>query len=262
MKRMLLVFAHPDDESFSCAGIVAKYAKAGWHVDLICATRGEAGNSGQYNIPSGEALGLLRQKELEKAGTLLGINSITFLGYIDGTLADENPGELEDKIYQKMEELVPDCVITFDTTGISNHPDHIKVCFATTYAFQKYAFWIKQQLGALKDFDPEKEPKLYYACVPESLVRYLIQKKVFPAESFGKPWRGTPDKFVTTVINTKAYAATKKKALKCHKTQQDDVDRFFLIPSNPLTNQEYFILRMHGQTEVFMGKEDRVSPKL
>lgn len=253
MKRLLLVFAHPDDESFSCGGTVAKYVKAGWRVDLICATRGEEGSRGPYVNLAHDQLGDIRQKELQKAGITLGINSITFLGYRDGTLSAQTPGELEDKVHKKMEELVPDAVITTDTTGISNHPDHIKVSFVTTYAFQKYASWIEAQ---------QIFPKLYYACMPESIAQYLQKKKTLPMESFGKPWRGTPDKHITTVINIMKFASVKKKALSSHVSQQENVDQFLSLPSQPELKHEYFILRMHGTTEVFMGKHDRVSNAL
>lgn len=262
MKKILLVFAHPDDESFSAAATAAKYVKAGWVVDLICATRGEAGNTGPYGELTPNRVGEIRQKELEKAATLLGISTITFLGYSDGTLKEEPSGELEDKIYQKMEELVPDIIITFDTSGISNHPDHIKICFATTFAFQKYAFWIQERLRQLPEYNEENAPKLYYACTPETVATYLKKKKVFPEESFGKPWRGTPDKFITTVISAAGFQNIKKRALRIHKTQEDDVNRFYSISTNPLAKFEYFILRMHGTREIFMGNHDRIVSKL
>lgn len=262
MKKMLLVFAHPDDESFTCGGTVAKYVKAGWDVDLICATRGQAGESGPYTGVSGEDLGIIRQKELETAATLLGISTITFFDYMDGSLIEELPGELEDQIYRKMEELVPDCVITFDTSGISNHPDHIRVCYATTFAFQKYALWIAQRLKGTEDFNEELEPKLYYTCVPESTVVYLQKMKVFPKESFDKPWVGIPDKLITTVVRFPGSEMLKKKALLSHKTQEKDVQSFLSLPNNPMRKQEYFVWRFHGTREVFMGKHDRISPSL
>lgn len=261
MKRLLLVFAHPDDESFSCGGTVAKYVHAGWKVDLVCATRGEDGSRGPYISLPQDQLGDIRQKELQKAGIALGLNSITFLGYKDGTLSAQTPGELEDTVYKKMEELVPDAVITMDTTGISNHPDHIKMCFVTTYAFQKYAAWVEEQLKDQKEA-AQNFPKLYYACMPESVADYLKKKKNIPHESFGKPWLGTEDKNVTTVINIMKFASAKKKALASHISQQEDIDRFLSLPSQPLLNHEYFILRMQGTTEVFMGKNDHVANHL
>lgn len=259
---MLLVFAHPDDESFSCAGTIAKYVKAGWHVDLICATRGEVGDTGPFGDVSEEELGKIRQKEVERAGTLLGISSITFLGYKDGTLSGLNSGELEDVIYKKMEETVPDCVITFDTTGLSNHPDHIKMCYATTFAFQKYAYWIRGQFEGKQDFTEEQEPKLYYVCMPVTITEYLKKKKVIPSESFGKPRRGTDDKFITTVIGIRGYQMIKKKALLLHVSQKADVGRFLSFWKNPLIRHEYYILRLHGIREVFMGKTDAISSEL
>lgn len=271
MKKLLLSFAHPDDEVFTCGGTIAKYVQAGWEVHLLCATRGEAGGGGPYREVSEDSLGKIRQKELEEAGTVLGISAITFFGYKDGTLSDLHPGELEDKLYRPMASFVPDVVITFEPDGISNHPDHSKICLSTTYAFQKYAasFLPKERLGQQekRSFEEatnreQKEPKLYYTCMPESLVTYLKKQKKISPQSFGKPWTGTPDKFITTVINIRTFQRKKINALKAHKSQQSDVDRFLSADTQPLLSQEYFMLRMQGTYEVFMGKTDRVSNRL
>lgn len=232
---MLLAFAHPGDESFSVGGTVAKYVKAGWSVDMLCAT-----STGS--------------PELGKAGVLLGISSITYLGYKNEILKNEPTGELEEAIFQKMMELVPDIVITFDTTGITNHPDHVRTCFSTTFAFQKYAQWIGDKLTGSELYNENMAPKLYYACTPESLAVYLKKKKAMPEESWGKPWIGTEDKFITTVINIASSKGIKKKALRVYEIQQESV--------YPSDTQEYFILRMHGIREIFMGKNDRVVSKL
>lgn len=251
MKKMLVVFAHPDDESFYAGGTIAKYAKVGWSVDVLCATRGEAGGDGDE-----------RRKELEQAAAILGVSSVSFIGYMDGTLKDEPPGGLEDAIYKKMIECVPDVVITFDTTGISHHPDHVRMCFATTFAFQKYAKEINSVLSQSQEFTEESAPKLYYACVPESTMNYLKKMKVMPQESYGKPTIGTEDKRVTTVITITAQSAVKKKALMAHVSQRPNVDRFYSLARTPLGKTEYFILRMHGIREIFMGNNDRVTTKL
>src|SRR5476651_292782 len=142
MKKMVLVFAHPDDESFMSAGTVAKYVKAGWKVDLICATKGDAGMRGPHDGTSD--LAQLRQKELEESSRVVGIASIIHLDYRDGKLSDINPGELEEVIYKKLLELRPDIVITFEPGGVSNHPDHVKISLSATYAFHKYATLIVQ----------------------------------------------------------------------------------------------------------------------
>lgn len=282
MKKMLLVFAHPDDEAFTCGGLVPKYVKAGWKVYFVCATRGEMGGGDEYATLTPRELGEIRSRELDASAKILGIASITFLPYRDGKLKEQSPGELEDALYRKMVELAPDVVITMEPGGISNHPDHIRLTTAVTYSFQKYAAdtarpdakmptpkrnlllrseeFVKRSLSETAGLIDA--PKLYYACVPDSVVMYLRKNKIFPSESFGKPWVGVPDKSVTTVIDISRYLKTKLRALKAHETQRDDVLRFVSIDRQPLVLQEYFILRMIGQTEVYMGKNDRVANRL
>ncbi len=259
MKRILVVAAHPDDESFWCGGTIAKYADEGWQVDVMCATRGEQGHTGPKTNLAREKVGEVRQKELEAAGTVLGIHSVTFLDYKDGTLADRTPGDIEDVVHKKMLEIIPDVVITADTTGITNHPDHIKLSYATTYAFQKYAKWIEEKL---KDQEETEQifPKLYYACMPASIAHYAIKSNIYPPESFDKPWKGVEDKRITTVVDISDYREVKERALHCHITQSAAVERF--LNMKELMKHEYFIFRMHGTTEVFMGKNDHVTDHL
>ena len=85
-KRMLAIFAHPDDESFAAGGTLAKYAHQGVQVTLLCATRGEAGISGV----TPEEAGAIREAELRKAAEHLGIE-VYFLGFQDGELAQTKP---------------------------------------------------------------------------------------------------------------------------------------------------------------------------
>jgi len=279
---MLLVFAHPDDESFSAGGTISLYTKDGWHITLMTATSGEKGSSGPFPDDSEQAIGERRQEELKKAAHLLGIERVEFLGLPDSGLKQLTPGTLEDPIYARMLATLPDVVITHDPTGISNHPDHIKVCFAATYAFQKYAAHLSELQNSEKQMKGRgkiwiqaeytrafgetqtsiKEPKLYYVCLPQRSVDFLLKEKQIPEESFGKLFRGTPDKEVTTVIDITATQLIKGKALLCHETQMEDVDRFISFVKNPEVKQECFILRMQGVYEVFMGKNDRIATTL
>ena len=98
--------------------------------------------------------------------------------------------------------------------------------------------------------------------MPASVVEYLKKQKRLPSESYGKPWQGTLDKCITTVVNINSTRAAKKKALMAYVSQRDDVDRFLSLGNNPLISQEYFILRFHGIREVFMGKGDKVASRL
>lgn len=279
MQKILLVFAHPDDESFTAGGTIAKYARSGWQIDLVCATGGEAAATAKQEISTAQ-LKDLRTKELDVAAEILGINSVTLFDYADGALDRLNPGELEDKIFWRMISLAPDIVITFNTTGISNHPDHIKISYATTFAFQKYASVaseVRQMRLGIKPFPrhareawklkfaqiiADTEPKLYYACIPQSLVEHLLKQKLLPRESFGKPWQGTPDKAISTVIEIKLFRNFKLRALKAHASQRSDVERFLMFLGEPFLQRENFILRRRGTAEVFMGKNDSISRRL
>ncbi len=278
MGKLLVVIAHPDDESFMCGGTIPKYVKAGWEVALVSATRGQVGAKGDNPHATPTQLGEIRSRELEKAAEILGISQITYLEFKDSKLPLLPPGELEEAVFKIMQEFAPDAVITFEPGGVSNHPDHIKLTLATTFAFQKYA-GLKEDPKLPGQRDPMRRyaeleqlefsklgdkvlPKLYYACMPQSVAEYLLKHDVVPAESFGKPWTGVPDKQITTVIDIKQYLRTKLRALKAHETQRADVERFVSGPAQPLVEQEFFILRMHGTTEIFMGKHDRVATRL
>ncbi len=256
MNTLLAIFAHPDDETFSLGGSIAKYAKAGWKIDLVCATRGDAGDLGPYVGNENVNLGNIRQKELEAAAQLLGCHSVTFMDFKDGKLAEASSGDIEDKLTQLLIVHKPDVIVTFDPTGISNHPDHIRLSLAATYAFQVYA-----KLRHKEKPEDERPPRLYYACMPESVAEYLKKNRVIPYESYEKPWRGVDDKLVSTVIDIKRFAAIKKKALRLHSSQEKDVERFIGFSTNPIFRQEYLILRMIGIDEAFMGKHDAVSDR-
>lgn len=247
----------------------------------MVATRGEVGSRGPYEELSDDELGSIRTRELESVAKHLGIKRVTHMGYKDGTLPDVAIGELEDKLIRAMINLTPTIVITFEPGGISNHPDHIRLTRATTYAFQKYVASITEvtrktisdenrprhprdawQIAFSKTIRDSPMPKLYYACLPKSVLVHLVKSKVFPEESLGQPWSTIEDKHITTVIDIRQYKKKKEDALRLHRTQQEDVKRFLSIRSNPWVTKEFFVLRMHGAYEVFMGKNDRVSNRL
>lgn len=271
-KKLLLVLAHPDDESFVSGGTIAKYSQLGWQIGLICATKGEAGDRGLYEEDI--QLAEIRSQELNAAASVLGISSLSFLPFSDGKLKDVNPGELEDVLYKKLMEYEPDVVITFEPNGITNHPDHMRICISTTFAFQKYAkFFVSgKSLGnrdprrkfvkKLGGYEGRAEPKLYYACMPQSVAEYLQNHEVLPKESYGKPWKGIPDKTISTVIDISDFTETKVKAIAQHTSQRKDAEKFLSIDTQPLVYKEYYILRMQGTEEVFMGKNDDVQFEL
>src|SRR5437773_10820499 len=96
MATLLLVHAHPDDEAISTGGVMLKARAGGHRVVLVTATRGEVGEI--YNMDEASSrprLGEIREKELEDAARILGVNRGEFLGYRDsgmaGTSDNQNP---------------------------------------------------------------------------------------------------------------------------------------------------------------------------
>ncbi len=131
------VLAHPDDESFSCAGSFAIAHHAGMTTRLLVATRGEAGTPEGAPDPS---FGGVREAELIGAAKAIGLDEVSLLdGYPDGGVADEPFSRLVDEITAWLAERRPQAVITFGPHGVTGHPDHIAVGSATRWAVEKLA---------------------------------------------------------------------------------------------------------------------------
>ncbi|MCL4263484.1 MAG: PIG-L family deacetylase [Anaerolineae bacterium] len=133
MKRLLVILAHPDDESFPIGGTLARYADEGVAVTLVCATKGEAG------IPGHSAVGtaVQREQELAAAAQILGVSDLRFLDYRDGHVAEVAVHTAVTQLVSLLQEIRPQAVITFGPDGISGHPDHLAVHHLVTAAFDR-----------------------------------------------------------------------------------------------------------------------------
>lgn len=132
LKRLVVILAHPDDESFAVGGTLAKYAQQGVQVTLLCATRGEAGIPGLQPVEAGA----IREQELRAAAKHLGIE-VEFLGYRDGELSKANPFRLLHTLKNWMALIKPQVIITFGPEGVSGHPDHVTISHAVTKAYDE-----------------------------------------------------------------------------------------------------------------------------
>lgn len=203
--KILFVFAHPDDETFSSGGTIAMLSK-GHAVKLICATRGEAGELGDPPLCSQDQLGKVREKELKSAAKILGIKQIYFLDYIDGKLKKISQKEIISKITVILKKENPDVVITFNEEGGSGHPDHISITKATTAAFDIYVTKAK------------KPVKLYYRVYPSFVLKRMISNGMYVFADV----KGDISDKITTTIDIKKTLNTKMRAAKEHKTQNKD----------------------------------------
>ncbi len=120
---ILGVWAHPDDEIFSMAGIMAAAVRNGQQVICITATRGEAGVQDESRWPASE-LAAIRSRELDRAYDILGVTEHHWLDYADGGCDQVDESEAAAKIAEFIERYQPDSILTFDETGMTGHPDH------------------------------------------------------------------------------------------------------------------------------------------
>ena len=262
-RRLLLVHAHPDDESINNGATMAKYVAAGVKVTLVTCTRGE---EGEVLIPelsnlaasADDKLGEHRVTELAQAMKNLGVSDHRFLGnYRDsgmmGTESNNRPDcfwqanldEAVGKLVEIIREIKPQVMITYDENGGYGHPDHIQAHRVAMRA---------SELAADRNFGigaPWEIAKIYWNVMPRSVVEEGMAKM----KEMGSDFFGTeniddlpfvkPDDVVTSVIDGQEFVDQKMSALAAHKTQIS-VDGPFFALSNNLGNKvwgyEYYTL--------------------
>lgn len=196
------VFAHPDDESFGCAGALALAHDAGRTTRLLVATRGEAGTPDGSSDP---ALAEDREAELICAARAIGLDEVSLLeGYADGGVADQSFDALVDEIAAWLADRRPDAVITFGPHGVTGHPDHVVVGNATRWAVERLA-----ETGI----------------APHAV--YVVSPVFDPG---GNRFDLSPDEAAATHrIDVTAVAQRKLDALACHASQTDTREELVTI---------------------------------
>lgn len=221
--KILMIFAHPDDDTFSCAGKILHLTSAGNEVKIICGTNGDEGETGTPPICSKEELGIIREKEEREAAKILGISEVYFLGFKDGDLNKIPSTEIENKILKIIEKEIPDEIYTFGPDGSTNHPDHISISFVATNAFNEYS--------------KNHTCSLFYVVNPRSNVEKLRGTNS-EYKSFGKILGSDTKNLIKVDISNEFDA--KVKALMCHKTQNKDFERFITSGNLIDLHFEYF----------------------
>ena len=168
-RKIAAVFAHPDDETFICGGTLAKYAKEGSELTLICATKGDMGRRmGKPPFVNRETMPLLREQELNNACRHLGIAHLQFLGIRDKLVEFEDFSALVGRIVMQFRRLQPDVVLTFHEIW-GGHPDHCAIGKAATaafYAAQDSDAYPEQLQAGLNVYEPGK---LYFISFGDAL---------------------------------------------------------------------------------------------
>lgn len=269
-KRLLLVHAHPDDETINNGITMAKYAQEGAKVTLVTCTRGEEGEVlveelGNLASNRDDKLGEHREIELKNAMKLLGIEDYRFLGAPDkkwrdsgmiGTPQNErsdvfwqaNLEEVAQQLVKVILETKPQVLITYDEFGGYGHPDHIK------------ANQVAMKAADLAATQGWKISKIYWNTMPRSVIQNGIEKmkevgsSFFGAESADDLPFAKPDELVSTVIRGVEFVPQKLEAMKAHATQIAVDGPFFALSNNlglSVWGDEYYTLVKGVKSEPF-----------
>ena len=265
--RILLVHAHPDDETINNGATMALYADKGAQVTLITCTRGEEGEvlvPGLAHLASTaqDLLGDHRETELADAMKALGISDYRFLGaptvkFRDSGMMGTEPNNRPDVFWQAdvdtaaallvkvIEEIQPHILITYDEFGGYGHPDHIQAHRVAMRAAELSTWQIQ---------------KIYWNTMPKSVIAQGMEKMkeigsdFFGAESVDDIPFAKDDEFVTTLIDGGEYVDNKMNAMKAHETQIALDGPFFALSNNlglQIWGDEYYTLVKGNKTGPF-----------
>jgi LmbE family N-acetylglucosaminyl deacetylase len=223
VSTLLLVHAHPDDESILTGGVIALAARDGHRVVLVTATLGE--NDDGTNVDgttAGTELSELRRQELEAACVTLGVDRLELLGYhgcgfgSDGASPDRRllhaapVAEVAERLASVLRDERPDVVVTYGADGTYGHPDHVMTHRATLAALEMVAK------------DGWAPAKVYLHAVPRSLVEIVVEAARTGSIDLPRDLAhaaGTPDDYITTVVDVSAVLDRKLAATVEHGSQ-------------------------------------------
>lgn len=249
MVRMMAIFAHPDDEG-GIGGTLARYARQGVEISLVCATRGEAGEISDPELATPQTLAAVREEELQAACQILGIQELYFLDYCDsgmeGTAENRRPDsfihanvhEVLGKMVRLIRQRKPHIVITFEPFGWYGHPDHQAVSRWATEAF-----YLAADAAAYADMGTAWQPqRLFHGVLPLSHFQKMLEEaqdiggfglehsiEQIPREQLLKT-----EAAVTHVIDVAPYLDVKFEATLVHRTQYADDHLFRTLPQELL----------------------------
>ncbi|MGY1805291.1 PIG-L deacetylase family protein [Blastococcus sp. SYSU D00922] len=212
--RWLVAVAHPDDESFGCGSTIAHAAARGAEVTVVCATRGEAGETVPGTVDGD--LGTVREAELRRAAARLGVARVELLGYRDsgfdgdlpdGSLCAAPVDEVARTLARLIAELQPQVLLTLD--GSDGHRDHLHIGAAAREAVADAA---------------GPAPLLVEYCLPNSLLRGWLDemRAVRPDTAYhalDPAGLGREDADITDVVDTSDVLDRREAAIAEHRSQ-------------------------------------------
>jgi LmbE family N-acetylglucosaminyl deacetylase len=215
-RRLLVVVAHPDDETFGLGSVIALEAARGVEVVVCCATAGENGEAPEWLADAD--LGEVRRGELRAAATELGVRRVELLDFGDSGMTGEPPPrslagapfeEVVAVVGAVVDEVGPDVVVTLDPVGGDGHRDHARIGAATIEACRERTW-----------------TRVYAWTVPRPLIaRWFAElERLRPGTThleldLDRAGLGRPDGDITTVLDTSTVLDVRTRAIALHRSQ-------------------------------------------
>jgi len=241
---LLVVHAHPDDESISTGGILAKYSDNGVRTVLTYCTRGEAGDilNPEFVAPeTGLNITQIRAIELAKAVEVLDVESVHYLGYRDsgmaGTPENNHPRafaradrqEATARLVEIIRRIRPQVIVTYNEKGTYLHPDHIMANRISQRAFDAAG---DRDYSTGDGLEPWQPSRLFYTAIPLERIRRMHRLFIDQGQEpdFDPEVLGTAEEKISAVIDVRKFLARKLEALNCHQSQMNPNGIFRRMP--------------------------------
>jgi LmbE family N-acetylglucosaminyl deacetylase len=247
-RRTLVTFhAHPDDEAIATGGVMAQAAATGHRVVLVVATRGELGAVADGVLDAGETLAARRVVETHRAAALLGVERVEFLDYLDsgmmGEPTNDRPGsfwsadldEAAARLASILRDEAAEVLTVYDERGNYGHPDHIQV--------HRVGHRAARLAGTPQVFEATQNRDHIVGLMAANSARLPPDVEAPDVEAMEL---GVPAARITTAVDVRAHADTKRAAMAAHASQIDETSFFLALPDDMFAEAfgtEWFIRR-------------------
>jgi len=252
MATLVCFHAHPDDESITTGGSMARASAEGHRVVLVVATRGERGEVAEGILSDGETLGERREAETRASAAVLGVARVEFLGYVDsGMMGDDSNtdpdcfwqadvGEAAGRLAAILRDESADVITVYDDHGNYGHPDHIQV--------HRVGVRAAALAGVDRVLEATMNRDALIAQITEGAARFGADlpdgvELPNPADFAAM---GTPAAGVTHALAVEEWTDAKRASMRCHSSQIAESSFFLQLPDDAFRSSfgtEWFIER-------------------
>ena len=235
-RRLLAVFAHPDDETFLCGGTLARYASEGGRVSLICGTRGEVGEISDPNLAGHGNLGRYVRRSYGPPAGCWGFKMSLSWGTVTrGWTGRRTTTTLMPSAAPTWARSVgtwskwyagsgPRCSLPSTPTAATATRTTSPPTRPRSRPFPRLPTPSRYPEHLIRGLRPHRPDRLYYAVFPRSAARAIqaTMREIGAHSDFleiDPESMGVPDEEITTVLDVGGYADRKEDAARCHKTQ-------------------------------------------